>query len=271
MSSHRHTTIRTSVRAGLAALVGLGAFGFAHAQTLAPGAIKVALEATYPPFESYDGEKIVGFDPDLTALLTREMKVKPTLIDTKFVNLITGLASNQHDAVISGLYITADRLTQADAIPYANTGAAILVSKASKVQPKNEKELCGLKVGLQAGSAWVKPIRTLSDEHCVAGGKPAITVQEFPTAPEVSQALMARNVDAQMEIAGAAKMIVERTKGRLVISSPDLVYPQTLGIYVKKGNTGLIQAFEGALAAIRKSGEYSVLIRKYDLAPVAAK
>lgn len=271
MSTLRAISLRACVRAGLLVLAGIGVAGAASAQTAAPGLLKVGLEATYPPFESYDGDRIVGFDPDLAALLTREMKLKATLVDTKFVNLITGLASNQHDAVISGLYITADRLTQADAIPYANTGAAILVSKDSKVQPRTEKELCGLKVGLQAGSAWVKPIRTLSDEHCSAGGKAPITVQEFPTAPEVSQALMARNVDAQMEIAGAARMIVERTKGRVVISSPELVYPQTLGIYVKKGNTALIKSFEGALAAIRKSGEYNVLIKKYDLAPVAMK
>lgn len=271
MSSFIATAVRSSIHAGLLALACAGVLTPAQAQTLSPGVLKVGLEATYPPFESYDGDKIVGFDPDLTALLTREMKFKPTLADTKFVNLIPGLATGQHDAVISGLYVTADRLAQADAVPYANTGALIMVAKAATLRPKTEKDLCGAKVGLQAGTPWVKQLKTLSDDYCKPADKPEITVQEFPTAPEVSQALMARNVDAQMEIAGAAKMIVERTKGRVVIASPDLVYPQTLGIYVKKGNTALVQAFEAALAALRKSGEYDALIKKYDLAPVAAK
>lgn len=75
-------------RTALAVLVGLGCLAGAQAQTMAPGVLKVGLEATYPPFESYDGDKIVGFDPDLTALLTREMKLKPALTDTKFVSLI---------------------------------------------------------------------------------------------------------------------------------------------------------------------------------------
>ena len=136
----------------------------AQAQTLAPGVLKVALEATYPPFESYDGDKIVGFDPDLTALLTREMKLKPALTDTKFVSLVPGLAAGQHDAVVSGLYITPERLAQADAIPYASSGALIMVAKDGKAQPKTEKDLCGLKVGLQAGTSWVKLLKTLSDE-----------------------------------------------------------------------------------------------------------
>ncbi|WP_234266096.1 ABC transporter substrate-binding protein [Hydrogenophaga sp. NFH-34] len=262
------SVFRTGARAGLAALLGAGVLAGAQAQTLVPGSLKVALEATYPPFESYDGDKIVGFDPDLTALLTREMKLKHTLVDTKFINLVPGLAANQHDAVVSGLYVTNERLAQADAVPYANTGALILVAKDSKVQPKTEKDLCGLKVGLQAGTAWVKQLQTLSSDYCKSAGKAAVNVMEFPTAPEVSQAVMARNVDAQMEIAGAAKMIVERTKGRMAISSPDLVYPQTLGLYVKKGNTALLKAFQDAMVAIKKTGEYDALIKKYDLSPV---
>ena len=255
-------------RNALAALVGLGCLAGAQAQTMAPGVLKVGLEPTYPPFESYDGDKIVGFDPDITALLAREMKLKPALTDTKFINLVTGLAAGQHDAVISGLYITPERLAQADAVPYASSGALIMVAKDSKAQPKTEKDLCGLKVGLQAGTSWVKLLKTLSDDYCKSANKGAITVMEFPTAPEVSQAMMSKNVDAQLEIAGAAKMIVEKTKGRVAISSPDLVYPQTLGIYVKKGNTALKQSFETAMAAIRKTGEYDALIKKYELTPV---
>lgn len=255
-------------RTALAALVGLGCLASAQAQTMAPGVLKVGLEPTYPPFESYDGDKIVGFDPDITALLAREMKLKPALTDTKFINLVTGLAAGQHDAVISGLYITPERMALADAVPYASTGALIMVAKGSKVEPKTEKDLCGLKVGLQNGTSWVKQLETLSNGYCKANGKGAVTVMEFPTSPEASQALMSRNIDAQVEIAGAAKKIVERTKGRVVVSSPDIVYPQTLGIYFKKGNTALKQSFETALAAIRKSGEYDALIKKYELTPV---
>lgn len=260
---------RSLSRTAVVALVGLlGCLAAAQAQTLAPGVLKVALEATYPPFESYSGDKIVGFDPDLTALLTREMKLKPTLTDTKFVSLVPGLAAGQHDAVVSGLYITPERLAQADAIPYASSGALIMVAKDSKTRPLTEKDLCGLKVGLQAGTSWVKLLQPLSDDYCKRANKGAITVMEFPTAPEVSQAVMSRNIDAQLEIAGAAKMIVEKTKGRVTISSPELVYPQTLGIYVKKGNTALKQSFESAMAAIRKTGEYDALIKQYELTPV---
>lgn len=243
----------------------------AQSQTLSPDQLKVGMEISYPPFESFQGDKVVGFDPELSELLGREMKVKPAFIDTKFTSLILGLGGGQHDAVISGMYVTPERTAQADALPYANTGASIMVVKDSAAQPKSEKDLCGMKVGLEAGTSWVNSLKKLSSEYCAANGKPAVEVKEFPSAPEVSQALMSRNVQAQLEIAGAAKMFAERSKGRIVISSTALVYPQTLGIYVKKGNTALYQAFEKALSAIRKTGEYDALIKKYDLSPVAVK
>lgn len=68
-----------------------------------------------------------------------------------------------------------------------------------------------------------------SDEWCLKNGKPAITIQEFPTAPEASQALLSKNIGAQLEIAPAAQIIVDKSRGRLAISSTRLVYPLPLG------------------------------------------
>ena len=258
---------RSLLAVALAALLPAAAF----AQTLTPGQIKVGMEITYPPFESWQGDKVVGFDPDVAEMLSKDMKTKPAFVDTKFPSLILGLGSGQFDTVISGMYITPERTAQADAIAYARTGASIMVAKDGGVTPKTEQELCGLKVGLQAGTSWVKALAKLSTEYCVPNGKPAVAVSEFPTAPEASQALLSKNIQAQLEIAGAAKMLAERSKNRIVISSPALVYPQTLGIYVKKGNTALYQSLEKALAAAQASGEYAALIKKYDLEPVASK
>ncbi len=263
------SSVSRSICRALAALaIASSASGMAAAQTATPGQLKVGMEISYPPFESWQGDKVVGFDPELSEALGRQIKAKPVFVDTKFTGLILGLSAGHFDAVISGMYVTPERTAQADAIPYANTGAAILVTKDSPVQPRTEKDLCGLKVGLQAGTTWVNALKQLSADYCAANGKPPVTVSEFPTAPEVSQALLSKNVQAQMEIAGAARMFAERSRGRLVVSSPALVYPQTLGIYVKKGNATLKTALTNALAALHANGEYAALIKKYDLEPV---
>ncbi|HFK3630523.1 TPA: ABC transporter substrate-binding protein [Klebsiella pneumoniae] len=235
------------------------------AELLTEGVFKVGMEVTYPPFESYDSNNnIVGLDPEFTALIAQHLQAKPQLIDTKFTSLILGIGK-KYDAVISGMYVTPERQKQADAIPYALSGASIIALKGGAVQPKTEDELCGVKVGLQAGTTWVTSLKKHSDEWCLKNGKPAITIQEFPTAPEASQALLSKNIGAQLEIAPAAQIIVDKSRGRLAISSTRLVYPLPLGIYVAKGNTELAEAIKATLATLKANGQYAALIKKYNL------
>ena len=235
------------------------------AELLTEGVFKVGMEVTYPPFESYDSNNnIVGLDPEFAVLIAQHLQAKPQLIDTKFTSLILGIGK-KYDAVISGMYVTPERQKQADAIPYALSGASIIALKGGAVQPKTEDELCGVKVGLQAGTTWVTSRKKHSDEWCLKNGKPAITIQEFPTAPEASQALLSKNIGAQLEIAPAAQIIVDKSRGRLAISSTRLVYPLPLGIYVAKGNTELAEAIKATLATLKANGQYAALIKKYNL------
>ena len=235
------------------------------AELLTEGVFKVGMEVTYPPFESYDSNNnIVGLDPEFAVLIAQHLQAKPQLIDTKFTSLILGIGK-KYDAVISGMYVTPERQKQADAIPYALSGASIIALKGGAVQPKTEDELCGVKVGLQAGTTWVTSLKKHSDEWCLKNGKPAITIQEFPTAPEASQALLSKNIGAQLEIAPAAQIIVDKSRGRLAISSTRLVYPLPLGIYVAKGNTELAEAIKATLATLKANGQYAALIKKYNL------
>ena len=235
------------------------------AELLTEGVFKVGMEVTYPPFESYDSNNnIVGLDPEFATLIAEHLQAKPQLIDTKFTSLILGIGK-KYDAVISGMYVTPERQKQADAIPYALSGASIIALKGGAVQPKTEDELCGVKVGLQAGTTWVTSLKKHSDEWCLKNGKPAITIQEFPTAPEASQALLSKNIGAQLEIAPAAQIIVDKSRGRLGISSTRLVYPLPLGIYVAKGNTELAEAIKATLATLKANGQYAALIKKYNL------
>ncbi|CAG9000355.1 MAG: ABC transporter arginine-binding protein 1 [Candidatus Celerinatantimonas neptuna] len=244
-----------------------GIFQVAHAESalLKPGYFTVGMEVSYPPFESYKNNKVVGIDPTLAKLLAAKMGLKARFSDHKFSSLILGLKANRFDAVISGMYLLPDRLKQADAIAYTRTGALIMVTKGSQYQPKTKNDLCGLKVGLEQGTTWVKALSTLSKSYCQANGKAPIQVLEFPSAPETAQALMSHNVQAQLEIAGAARMFVKRTRGRITISSPDLVYPQTLGIYFKKGNRRLQTMLEKAMAEIKQDGSYAKLLKQYNL------
>ena len=80
---------------------------------------------------------------------------------------------------------------------------------------------------------------------------------------------MSVNSVGETLIAGAAHIISERTKGRVVISSKELIYPETLGIFVKKGNSATHAALMKALSLSRASGEYEIILKKYSLEPIS--
>jgi polar amino acid transport system substrate-binding protein len=262
----------TAVFAGAYAMGGAFAQTPANAVTLAPGQFKVGMEITYPPFESYDGDKVVGSDPDFSRALAKQFGASASFVDTRFSGLILGLNARHYDAVISGMYVTPERVAQAQAIPYAQTSAAIMVAASSTIKPKTPEELCGLHVGLEQGTTWVAKLQALSKDYCKGNGKGEITVSEYPSAPEVLQALLSNNVQAQMEIAGAAHALAAKSSGRVVVvQSPQLIYPQTLGIYVRKDDTALYDTLTKAFDALKKNGEYEAMLKKYNLSMPPAK
>ncbi len=243
----------------------LGAMAAETPKTVTQGELKVGMEVSYPPFEYYEDEKVVGFDPEVSAELAKRMGLTASFNDTRFPNLILGLNSNRFDTIISGMYILPERLEQADAIPYAKTGAAIMVRADAAHKPESEHDLCGLTVGLQQGTSWVKKLNDLSAGYCKEEGKGGITVNEYPTNSEASQAMLSGHVQAHVEIDGASQMIVDKSRGRIVISSTESIYPEILGIYVKKGNDQLLDSLKAALEDFKQSGDYSLLIQKYGL------
>lgn len=251
-------------------LLGLALFaaGVQAAPTATPGTLKVGMEISYPPFESYDGDKVVGFDPEVSSALAKQLgNAQVQFVDTRFPNLILGLNANRFDTIISGMYITDERTKQAEAIAYARVGAAIMVRSDSTGKPQTPEDLCGLKVGLQQGTNWINQLKAVSADYCAKQNKGEIAISEYPTTAEASQALVSGNIQAHLEISAAAKMIVDKARGRIVISSEKSLYPQTLGVYVKKGNAELIEQLRGAVERFKQSAEYTELLQKYNLDP----
>ncbi|MDH1341774.1 ABC transporter substrate-binding protein [Ectopseudomonas oleovorans] len=261
------TPLRITALALACTLAGL--FTTVHAaetpKTLSSGELKVGMEISYPPFEYYEGDQVKGFDPEISAALAKRLGLSASFSDITFPNLILGLDAGRFDTIISGMYILPERLEKADAIPYAKTGAAIMVRSDAAKKPATPEELCGLTVGLQQGTSWIPALQKVSDGYCKEQGAGAITINQYPTTAETSQSLLSGHIQAHLEIDAASLLIIEKSRGRIAISSQGSIYPQVLGIYVKKGNAQLLDALKTALDEFKASGEYAELLKKYNL------
>ncbi|WP_216935540.1 MULTISPECIES: ABC transporter substrate-binding protein [unclassified Acinetobacter] len=226
---------------------------------------KIGSDMTFPPFESVENGKPVGFDIDIANKIFEQSGDQAIFVDSRFSNLVSGLEAKKFDLLMSALYITKERLEKVDMVPYYLTTEALIALANSDYQPKTRDDLCGKTIASQNGSMFPEQLRQMSQESCVAKGKAPITVREFVTSPESVQALLAKAVDAHYDDASVAQRTVEKLNGRLVISSTEPFFPILGGIAIPKGDQELLNKVQSGLEAIKNSGEYEQLLAKYKL------
>jgi len=235
------------------------------------GKITAGSDMTFFPYEYMDNNKPAGFDIELLAGLAKVMGMESENIDTRWANLIPGLRGGRFDITNSSMYITAERMKVIDMIPYLKSGESILSVKGSDYQPKLPEEFCGHTIGSMAGTAWLKQLQTLSIEYCEGNGLDPISIREYPTDPQTTQAMLSHAVEAQITDAAVARGVIDKLGNRVTISSDTLIYPVLNGFGVKKGNDEVKNALIEGLEKFSKTPEYDALLKKYNFQAPTAK
>lgn len=95
------------------------------------GALKIALEGTYPPFNFKDAkQQLTGFDVEIATEIARRMKVKPEFVTAEWSGLLAGLQSGKFDIVVNQVGVTAQRQAVFDfSQPYTYSSAQLIVRK----------------------------------------------------------------------------------------------------------------------------------------------
>ncbi|MBF7685609.1 amino acid ABC transporter substrate-binding protein [Acinetobacter sp. B10A] len=236
--------------------------------TPAAATLNIGADLTYPPYGFFKDNTPQGFDVELLQLLANANQQKVEFIDTRFANLIPSLNSKKFDAVASSMFITPEREKQVNFIPYAKVGNALIVRTGESFAPKDVKELCGKTLSIIKGSAAVPKLDELSKGYCVENHKKGITVREFETSPEALQSLLAKSSDVQFDDTDVAKSFVAKVNGKVVISSTEPLYPQILGIAVRKDDPATLASLTKALDTIKGNQEYQKLLDKYGIKAV---
>lgn len=248
--------------AALVVTVAVPALSMAGA-TIKPGVIAVGTDLTYPPYNYYDdNDKPAGFDVELMTAIAKKLGMEVEFHDTRFENLIIGVRGQQFDVIASTLYVKPARAKQIDYIPYMKTGVSIAVAAKSGLAFKTPEELCGRKVGSIKGGAWIEKLNELAAGVCKDN---PVDSREFPTSPEVTQAVLSGGVDAQMGDSAVLQNAATKLRGKLKVTSTENLYPVVVGLGVRKGNTGLADMLSKALKGLKADGTYEALLKKYNV------
>ncbi|MCX4161601.1 MULTISPECIES: ABC transporter substrate-binding protein [Paraburkholderia] len=242
-----------------------------HAQTL-PDAIaksktiKVAVNSIYPPMEYKDPDsgELTGFDIDLGNAIAKELGVKLEWQESAFEQLLPSLTTGRVDMILSGMSDLPKRRDSVDFLDYVNSGAQfyILASRAGEI--RSATDLCGKSVGTSRSTSFPADTADWSAQHCVAAGKPAITVvgtEDTSSARmQLKQTRIAAGVQGSETLPYAMKLEPNTYKP---IGEPFATSPE--GIAFAKSNPKLRDAVLAALNRLVANGTYRTIVAKWGL------
>ncbi len=203
------------------------------ADIIAAGEITVGIEAAYPPFEERDPEtdEIVGFDPDIMAIIAKDIGVDIVWKDVSWATIFTSLASGMYDCIISAVTITEEREETMDFSRwyYKSTQAVMVkLNNLKNISTIDDVNATGIKVGIQEG--------TTSDLYLQDNNFTSTTVS-FATINLAIEALNLETVDCVL--GDYDTLNAGKTSQPDTFDIVDTFSPEDFGIPVQTGSDSL--------------------------------
>jgi polar amino acid transport system substrate-binding protein len=251
----------------LALTVALAMVGTVGAASPVKGSFKYCSDPTFPPMESKTtAGKPVGFDIDLANAIAKHWKVKAKFVETGFTGLLPGLASKRCTVVISGIFITADRVKQFPAVAYMKTHRALVVQAGNPKRINGPNALSGKTVAVQAGTKYEEYLKALNEQF-KSSGRAQFMLQSYPGDTDAVGQLIVGRADAVLTQDTSGAYQKKQNPGKLAIA---YLFPETdsFGIYYRKGEAKLGTALKAAIKTLRKNGTLKKIAAKHQI-PVA--
>jgi polar amino acid transport system substrate-binding protein len=165
--------------------------------------------------------------------------------------------------VISGIFITPDRLKQYPAVPYMRTHRALVVKAGNPKGIHGPNDLAGKNVAVQASTKYEEYLKSLN-ETFKSSGMSQMNLQSYPGDEDAVAQILLGRADAVLTQDTSAGTYKKQNPGKLAIG---YLFPETdtFGIYYRKGDTKLGTALKSAVKTLKKNGTLKKLAAKYGL------
>jgi polar amino acid transport system substrate-binding protein len=228
--------------------------GLSGSPTNTPKVIRIATDATYPPFETVDEstKEMVGFDMDLIKAVMDTTGLPYEIVNVGFDPLLTGMAQCQYDLAISAITITPERgQAMAFSNGYINAGQVVTINKAT-TGINGPQDLVGKKIGVQLGTTG--GIEAEKIEGAV--------VNTYDTVDLAFQDLVNKQIDAVIADYPTSLAFVQVNADDLTTTG-DVFTQEVYGIAVCKTNTALLEQVNAGLKTVTEKGLIQELEQKW--------
>lgn len=224
----------------------------------ASGKLTMATEATFPPYEFYDGDAIVGIDVEVAQAIAAKLGMELEVTDIAFDSIIPGIQTNKYDMGMAGMTVTDERKEQVNfSDSYATGVQVVIVKDDSAITSVDDLFADGANtvVGTQAGTTGF--IYATSDIEDAGLG----TVKSFGKTTDAVEALKNGQVDCVILDNEPAKALVAANEGLHILDTEYAV--EDYAIAIAKENTDLLDKINTALAELKDDGTLQSIVDKY--------
>lgn len=220
------------------------------------GVLRMGTNATFPPYEYYEGDEVVGIDPEIAAAIAEKLGMTLEINDMDFDPAIAAAQTGQADIVMEGLTVTDDRKEKINFTDSYATGVqVVIVPEDSDIQSVEDLE--GKLIGVQQG--------TTGDLYCSDtpenGGFGEENVQKFTSGPVAVEALKNGQIDCVVIDNEPAKSYVAQNEGLKILDTEYVTEEYAIGI--SKDNPELLEQINAALQELKDDGTIQSIIDKY--------
>jgi polar amino acid transport system substrate-binding protein len=233
------------------------------------GKLTWGMAPTFPPYESMQDGKLVGFDVDMVQAMADKIKITsvPSTID--FKGLIPAILGNRIDAIVSGMYINEERKQVVDFIAYQRLGNQLLVAKGNPTHITSVDELCGRRIVVPVGTMYEKEAQAKAAE-CQSSGKPALNVMSLTSTAIGALSIKEGRADVLIAATATDAALIHESPEAFETTGPVFENNTLLGIGISKDKPALRDALDGAFKALTADGTIAALMKKYGLPPEGA-
>jgi polar amino acid transport system substrate-binding protein len=228
------------------------------------GSFKYCSDPTFPPMESKTAAgKPVGFDIEMATAVGKLWKVKANFVETAFPGLLPALGSKRCNMVISGIFVTPDRVKQFPAVTYMRTHRALVVQAGNPKRIKGPNDLSGKNVAVQAGTKYEEYLKSLNEQFKSAG-KAQMNLQSYPGDTDAVGQILVGRADAVLTQDTSGAYQRKQHPGKLAIA---YLFPESdaFGIYYRPGDKKLGTALRAAIKTLKKNGTLKKIATKHQI------
>ena len=157
--------------------------------------VQAAVYNDWEPDEFIQNGHLVGWSVDLAKAMAQTMGVKFSYTSSTFDAIIPGLQNGRFNLAYSSLAPTPARLQVVDMVPEQTDGSVYASLKTSHIDIASIPDLCGKQIAVLVGAYDFQYLTKTSASVCVASGKPAIKIIQYPTESEALLAMESRRVE----------------------------------------------------------------------------